>query len=121
MPSRTSLFWNTVSGFSKQAISKPDSLNHEGVAVLGNKWLRLALGIILAGAVEVSLGDRAILIGLRGEESVAVSILSDELLIDEPQHLGPDFADRVDTPVTSAVEGLVGRGIDLLVLLYAVV
>jgi hypothetical protein len=43
-------------------------------------------------------------------------VLLDEALGDDPKHLCPDFTDSVDTEVSRLVKGLVGRGVDGLVL-----
>ena len=89
-----------------------DKLSNERVSVLGNERLGGTAGIVLARSVEVASGDGAIFFSQRGEEGVGESVFVDEFLGDDPEHLGPDLADGVHTPVTWLVEGLVRRRVD---------
>ena len=84
--------------------------------MLGHERLGLALRGELLLAVEVTLGDGAVLERLGREEVVDEAVLLDEALGDDPEDLRPDFADGVDTPVAGLVEGLVDGGVDGLIL-----
>lgn len=79
--------------------------------MLGNKGL-----LALSGAVEVASGDSSIFQRLGREQVLRVTVLLNETLRDDPKDLSPNFANSVDTPVTGLIEGLVGRGVDGLVL-----
>jgi hypothetical protein len=70
--------------------------------------------VVLAGLgdVEVALGDNTVGTRLGWEEGLTPSVLGDQLLLDDPEDLSPDFADGVYTPVAGLVESLVGRGVD---------
>jgi hypothetical protein len=58
--------------------------------------------------IEISLRNSPVLKRLGRVERVGVSMNGDETLVDNPEHLGPDFTDGVDTPVLRLIEGLVG-------------
>lgn len=66
------------------------SLHEERVAVLGDK--RLAHGM---WAVEITLGDSAVLERLRREERLRVSMLLNKALRDDPEDLCPDLTNSM--------------------------
>ena len=82
-------------------------LNDESVSVLRNKRFGGTVNLILAGSVEVTGGDSAILLDQRREEGFRETVLLDEFVGDDPEDLSPDFTNGVHTPVTWLVEGLV--------------
>jgi hypothetical protein len=79
--------------------------------VFGNKRL-----LALSGAVEVTNRNRSVFRRFGGIQVVREAVLLDEALRDDPEDLGPDFTDGMDTPVTRLVESLVRRRVDSLVL-----
>jgi hypothetical protein len=68
-------------------------------------------------SIEISLRNSSVLESLRRVERVGISVNGDKALVGDPEHLSPDFTDGMDTPVLRLVEGLVGRGVDGLILL----
>ena len=89
-----------------------DKLNDKSISVLWNKRLGVTVNVVLAGSVEVPSGDGTVTFGCRGEEGIRESVLLDKLLGDNPEHLSPDFANGMYTPITWLVEGLVCRRVD---------
>jgi hypothetical protein len=75
--------------------------------VLGNKGLAS-----LPWAVEVTLRDDAVLVGLWREEIRCKAVLLDHLLLDDPEDFCPDFADGMNAPIARLVEGFVRRGVN---------
>jgi len=74
--------------------ARQDELDHEGIAVLGDGGV---------GAVEIVLDG-----GVGGrEERFAEAVYLDKALFDHPEHLSPDLADSVHTPVSGSIERLV--------------
>ena len=84
-----------------------NKLHDEGVAVLGDKGLRLAVRKVFTWTVEIAFWDGAVLKRLGGEEVIREAMLLDKPLGHNPKNLRPDLANRVDTPVTGLVKGLV--------------
>ena len=84
-----------------------NSLDDQGITMLRHKRLSLAGGSILSRPIEVSLRHRSVLKRCRREQCVDIAVLIDEALRDDPEDLGPDFANGVYTPVTRLVESLV--------------
>jgi hypothetical protein len=82
----------------------------------GHQRLLFARCRVFTCAVELALGDRAILKRLGREKRLRVFVLLDQALGNSPENLRPDFTDGVHTPVARLIERLVARGVDLGVL-----
>lgn len=80
--------------------------------MLGDERLLLAKQGVLSREVEVALGDGTVCECRGREEAVAEAVLLDEVLRDDPEDLGPNFADSVNTPVPRSVKRLVRRRVD---------
>jgi len=70
----------------------------------------------LIQTIEVTCRDGSILERCGREEVVRVTVLLDELLGHDPQHLCPNFTNSMNAPVSWLVEGLVARWVDSLIL-----
>jgi hypothetical protein len=66
-------------------------------------------------AIEISSGDGSVGERRRREELIRVAMLLNELLGNDPEDLGPDFANGVHTPVYRLVKGLIGRWVNRLI------
>jgi len=85
-----------------------DELQQQRVSMLGDQRACRVRSLL----VEIAEGNGAVLECGGREECSGEPVLGDELLLDDPEDLGPDFTDGVNTPVTSSVEDLVSRRVD---------
>jgi hypothetical protein len=62
---------------------------------------------VLSGSVKVALWHGSILEWCRREKCVDEAVLVNKVVRHDPEYLGPDFTDCMDTPVTRLVKYLV--------------
>jgi len=65
-------------------------------------------------AVEVARRDRSVLERSRREQVLRIAVLLNEVLGDDPEDFGPDFADGVDAPITGESRVLYVDGLTIL-------
>lgn len=83
-------------------------LHNEGIPVLGDQWLPLAIARELSGPVKVTLRNGTILERSRREQRVGESVLLNETVRYDPEDLCPHFTNGVYAPVAGLVKRLVG-------------
>jgi hypothetical protein len=84
--------------------------------VLGNEGLRPPGRGVFKRAIEVSFRNGPVGQWRRWEQVFGIAVLDDQALADNPQNLGPNLANGVDTPVPRLVKRLVRGRVDGLVL-----